>query len=80
MSVWTNILIGFLTIIGVAAVNIFLVGVYVGRYRRDVDSCKTRLDDIDAEEKDKREMMTNVRERLRWCESKLNGKEWKKGV
>jgi hypothetical protein len=77
---WATVLIGIASVIGSAAVSLFLVGVYIGRYQGDVKDLKAWRDEQDADDKDRRELLSNIRERLRWCESRLNGTAWKKGV
>ena len=77
MSTWTAIVIGILGLIASAAVNIFIVGVYIGQYKSDLRDCRTEIHDMKEERKGERELMSNMRERLRWCESRLNGKGWR---
>lgn len=78
MSTWALVVTGLLGIIASAAVNIFIVGIYIGKYQGDLRSFRHRIGEMEEERKASWEMLSSIRERLRWCESRLNGSAWKK--
>jgi hypothetical protein len=78
MSAWTQIGIWIVGIIGSGTINLVIIGIYIGRYQGDLRNCKHRLHEMEDEKKSDRELLTNIRERLRWCESKLNGVNWRR--
>jgi hypothetical protein len=69
MSAWGMLLIAIGGIVGSAAVNILIVGFYIGKYKEIVEECRNQGEES-------RKDLVKVREDVARIKGRINGKGW----